>query len=307
MEQRTSRRSEAARRQRVRIPSFRPPRRQAPVLLLIAATVVAGCPDQKFALETVFLRPSAEIEATPGDFGFDFEDVSLPISDTRTVSIWRVRAADPKGVVVIIPGSDRNKARYLVTLPVFIPNGYDVILMDYEGFGNSSAGPLDFDRLSQDGEAVVDYARQKHKSIIVFGVSTGAAIATDIAARCELAALILEAPLILLLEPQLWLKDNGLYIPPLWQIAFAWMEPQVPDSFRILENIPGVEEPKLILHSREDDVVPLTAGELVFDLAREPKTFFEMRGGHGEMIEIEPELYTKTVINWLDATVASQN
>lgn len=307
MERHISRRLEAAKRQRALIPSLRLRRSQVCASLVIAAVLLAGCPEQEFTLETIFLRPSAEIEATPGDLGFDFDEVSLHISDTRAVSIWHVRAADPKGLVVIIPGSDRNKARYLIALPVFIPNGYDVILMDYEGFGTSSAGPLDFERLSEDGEAVVDYARRQHERVIAFGVSTGAAIATDLAARRELAALLLEAPLILLLEPQLWLKDNGLDVPLLWRIAVTWMAPQVPDSFHILATIPRVEEPKLILHSREDDVVPITAGELVFDLAREPKAFFEMRGGHGEMLEIEPELYTQTVIDWLDATVAPQD
>ena len=91
-------------------------------------------------------------------------------------------------------------------------------------YGASSAGPLDFDRLSEDGEAVVDYARTRHEEVIAFGVSTGAAIAADVAARRELAALVLEAPLILLLEPQLWLSDNGLDAPLLNRIAFAWIE-----------------------------------------------------------------------------------
>jgi len=52
-------------------------------------------------------------------------------------------------------------------------------------------------------------------------------------------------------------------------------------------------------------VVPYASGWSVYQAAPEPKTFFALRGPHGEMVELEPELYTRTVIAWLDQFAAS--
>ncbi|RMF77335.1 MAG: hypothetical protein D6744_11470 [Planctomycetota bacterium] len=276
--------------------------RRATVAGLFATSLLlfAGCPLEEFTVETIFLRPQAEVVGSPADFGYEFDEVDIELGDDRKVSTWHVRANDPKGVVVVIPGSDRNKSRYLIGLPVFIPNGYDVILMDYEGFGDSSGGPLMLDRLVEDGLAVVEYALTQHDAVIAFGVSTGASPAVAAARQHDLAALILEAPLILRAEPELWLTENGFHFPFAWNVAVAWIAPQLTEDFKILKHIGEVDEPKLIMQSTEDEVVTFRSGQLVFEHASEPKTFFEMRGGHGDMIELEPELYTRTVIDWLD-------
>jgi hypothetical protein len=104
---------------------------------------------------------------------------------------------------------------------------------------------------------------------------------------------------VLLLEPRLWLQDAGLDVPWAWEIAEAWIAPQLPESFDILAAVPQAAERKLIMQSVEDDVVPFAAGRMVFDAAAEPKEFFEMRGGHGKMIEIAFDEYQARIIDWL--------
>ncbi|MBI5863806.1 MAG: alpha/beta hydrolase, partial [Planctomycetes bacterium] len=49
------------------------------------------------------------------------------------------------------------------------------------------------------------------------------------------------------------------------------------------------------------------SGVRVFEAATEPKTFWEMRGGHGKMIELDFEAYQGTVIGWLDGTLGLAN
>ena len=279
-------------------------RRTLIILAALTCLVTAGCPLPEFTLETIFLRPQAEVVGTPADYGYAYDEIDLPLDDDRKVSIWHVRADDPKGIVVIIPGSDRNKSRYLIGLPVFIPNGYDAILMDYEGFGDSTGGPLELDRLTEDGLAVVEYALTQQDTVIAFGISTGASPAVAAAKKHRLAALMLEAPLIIRLIPELWLTENGYDLPFAWNVAVGWINPQITPEYEILQQVDNIDEPKLIMQSTEDDVVTFRSGQLVFEYASEPKTFFEMRGGHGDMIELEPELYTQTVIGWLDGVLA---
>ena len=263
----------------------------------------AGCDDQPLLpLDEVFLRPTPNILATPGDFGYEFETLLLPIGETRGISVWHVKTTNPKGIVVVIPGADKNKSRYLVGLPVFIPNGYDVVLMDYEGFGESP-GEHTLDNLIEDGYTAIEYAQSKHPVVIAFGVSTGAPTAVRAAVDKDLAAVILEAPLILADEPELYLREMGVNLAFIWNIANGYVRAQIPAGFDILTYAQSVDEPKLIMCSVDDDVVTFESGVRVFAAAAEPKEFWEMQGGHGEMITLDFEAYQERVISWLNATL----
>jgi len=246
------------------------------------------------------------MKATPADYGYQYDEIYLRLDDSRQLCLWHVRSQNPKAIVVVIPGSDRNKSRYLIGLPVFVPHNYDVILMDYEGFGASSDAPLELERLAEDGLAVTRFAQSLASNVVAFGISAGGPVAVHAAAQLHLTAVILEAPVVLENEVELWLREHGLPLPLLWNIANLWVHPQIPESFDILNNIRLLEEPKLILQSTEDETVPYFAGLSVYQAAPEPKAFFEMRGGHGRMIELEPELYTRTVISWLDEVLAAR-
>ena len=68
--------------------------------------------------------------------------------------------------------------------------------------------------------------------VVVFGISTGAPTAAYVAAQRDVAAVMLEAPLILGREPSLWLADNlgdvpilNAIIPPASFIAEFWIAP----------------------------------------------------------------------------------
>jgi uncharacterized protein len=258
------------------------------------------------ALNDIFLRPTAEIVGTPADYGYAYDELFVPIDAQRKISIWHVYAENPKAIVVIIPGSDRNKSRYLIGLPVYIPNGYDVILMDYEGFG-ASPGEHTLSNLLDDGLAAVDYALSKHPRVVAFGISTGASPAVEAARNRNLAAVILEASLVLHDEPELYLRYIGLNIPLLWDIANAYAHPQIPEGFDILSNIGYVDEPKLVMHSTEDDVTTFEAGLRVFTAAVEPKGLFVQHGAHGAMISETFDAYRDQVIGWLDSKLAGSD
>ena len=48
-----------------------------------------------------------------------------------------------------------------------------------------------------------------------------------------------------------------------------------------VELIDKIMSPKLFIHSREDETVPFVHGVTLYDKAKEPKTFVEIRGSHG--------------------------
>jgi hypothetical protein len=275
--------------------------RAAMMLARMGLTLVCGCGIVP-TLDELILDPGEKIRATPADFGYAYDEITVPVAPGRSVVIWHVQAVDPKGLVVVIPGSSGNKGRYAQALPIFLDANYDAILMDYEGFGQSP-GEVSLQNAADDALAVTQYALSLHEKVVLFGPSLGAPLAVRAAAEYDVAGLILEAPLILKREVALYLSQFGVIWPEFVLIANVLVNPQVPDAFDIQKYIRQVEEPKLIMHSPQDEVVPFLAGQEVFEDAPPPKEFWQMRHPHGEMIERETEVYAAKVRGWLDATL----
>jgi len=56
------------------------------------------------------------------------------------------------------------------------------------------------------------------------------------------------------------------------------------------ENLKRIRAPVFIAHSRDDDIVPYSHGKQLYEVANEPKSFLEMRGGHNDgFIFTQPE------------------
>jgi fermentation-respiration switch protein FrsA (DUF1100 family) len=94
------------------------------------------------------------------------------------------------------------------------------------------------------------------------GRSVGSAPAIHLAAHNKVAGLIAEAPFIS--------AFRVLTRVPL----LPW------DKFNNLRDIRKVHAPVLIIHRRNDEVIPFWHGEKVFAAANEPKQFVAVHGAH---------------------------
>ena len=56
----------------------------------------------------------------------------------------------------------------------------------------------------------------------------------------------------------------------------------VRDRFDTVGRVAQIKSPLLIIHSRDDEIIPFQHGEQVFAAATEPKQFFEIEGGHND-------------------------
>ena len=56
----------------------------------------------------------------------------------------------------------------------------------------------------------------------------------------------------------------------------------VPLSFNTVDYVGRVRCPLLIVHSRDDEMIPVAHGRRLFDAAKEPKGFLEIRGSHND-------------------------
>ena len=64
-----------------------------------------------------------------------------------------------------------------------------------------------------------------------------------------------------------------------------------------------VSVPTLVVHSADDEIVPIEHGRQLFARAHEPKAFVELQGGHNDGFFVSRALYTEALGEFLGAHV----
>jgi len=222
--------------------------------------------------------PSREIEATPADIGLDFEPLTLTTIDAEKLDAWFVPAdparRDPAGgVVLFCHGNACNISHRLDSIRLFHELGLSVLIFDYRGYGQST-GKLTEKGTYLDADAAWQYLVEQRgippETIILFGRSLGASIVSDLATRQAAAAVILESAFTSV-------PDVAAQLYP-W-LPVRWLSRYRYDTRKKLANI---HSPVLIVHSREDEIIPYANGERLFEAANEPRQFLALRGGHND-------------------------
>src|SRR3989442_1250959 len=132
---------------------FRPPMLryviEFAVLLVILIVVV-----RRFESQFAFF-PFAGESTTPREFGVEYEALSVPTRDGEHLRVWRLRAPQPRARVVYFHGNGGNLSVWAPILAAVAQRGYEVIAVDYRGYGMSSGRPSEAG-LYRDVDAIVD-------------------------------------------------------------------------------------------------------------------------------------------------------
>jgi hypothetical protein len=156
-------------------------------------------------------------------------------------------------------------------LSVFHRLGFNTLIFDYRGYGQSEGSPSE-DGIYRDAEAALTYLREDRgiplKTIVYFGRSLGGSVAAWLAARTSPGALIVESSFTSA-------PDMAAQLYPLLP---ARMLTRL--RYNTLEYLTRVTCPVLIIHSAEDEIIPFQHGQRLFAAAPEPKRFLEIHGDH---------------------------
>jgi hypothetical protein len=266
------------------------------VLLLLTA----GCGS---VLESLILRPSPTIRRTPADFGYAYETKSLRSrAGNGQISIWHVKTPSPrKGTIVLIPGNDSNKGRYTLGLPVFIEDGWDVVLMDYAGFGESDGEPTLLG-LIDSARDVLQYAVSQDDNVVGYGVSLGTSVLFRVASEFQLRAAVFESAMDLWSEASLF-AGRHLFESPVWAGSDLIAALSTSENYNSRHWVTRITCPKLFLHSPDDNVTPFPGAWELFTLSPQPKHFFVTQGEHALQLFLDPVMYRSVVGGWLDGVI----
>jgi fermentation-respiration switch protein FrsA (DUF1100 family) len=215
--------------------------------------------------------PTRALAATPADWGLAFEDVDLTADDGIRLHGWYIPNTDATHTLLFFHGNAGNISHRGDSIAIFNRLGLSLLIIDYRGYGRSAGRP------SEAGVYLDARAARKHlvevrgvdpERILVFGRSLGASVAADLAARVPSGGVILESGFSSARD-----MARHLY-PGLHRVLYLRYD------FDAAERLSRVRSPVLVLHSPDDEIVPYTLGRKLFEAAREPKRFVDLRGDH---------------------------
>ena len=229
--------------------------------------------------------------------GVPLEDVWFQSSDGTKLFGWYVEQAATSAVVLWCHGNAGNIINRLENLRELYRLGLSVFLFDYRGYGRSQGSPSE-EGLYQDALGAYDHLTRtrliRPERIVLFGRSLGAAVAAEVASHKPAAGLILESPF-----PSIEAVARFHYggLPVHWLLGA---------EFRLIDRLPQLSLPKLIVHGDRDEVIPLELGRQVFEAAKPPKSFYVIKGAdHNNTYHVGGESYFHRFAEFVQSAIRS--
>ncbi len=262
------------------------------VLLALALYLLQG--------KMVFLSglPGRALTATPGDIGLEYEDVSLTTSDNERLHGWYVPATDRRGVVLFFHGNAGNISHRLDSIGIFHQLGLDTLIIDYRGYGQST-GKTNEQGTYLDAQAAWSYLVDERgipaDRIIIFGRSLGGAVGAWLGAQPEMkngpAAVIIESSF-----------TSGVDMA---RQLYPFLPAQLITRLRYpaVEYASRLECPVLVVHSRDDEIIPFEMGQSIYAAVKQRKSFLELRGDHNNGFYISRHDYVTGLDGFIESVL----
>lgn len=262
------------------------------------------------AARSVFYLPNNALFLDPHQVGLEYELVSyLSLNGKKLYSILFRTEEKPKGIVVHLHGNYGNVSHHFAQSVFLLKQGYDVLVVDYQGFGGSEGKPTPQNTV-EDGRASVRYAlsvcRSTPAAVGLFGQSIGAAVSAVVAAEePEVKGVVLEAGFSRYREIS---KDVLKRSKITWVFAYLLPPLIVRRECDPMDYVGRISpRPVLFVHGTGDKTVPDWMSRKLFDRAGEPKRLWLIPGaGHLECRRYSRD-YEKEIGAFFDAALKARS
>lgn len=191
-------------------------------------------------------------EKLPADFKFAYdnlkaEEKTVEPEPGAKINYLHFQVDEPKGAVIYLKGNTKSIKGWGKFAIDFTRLGYEVIMMDYRGFGKST-GKRTVEAMKRDSQFIYNIVKNEfsEEKIVVYGRSLGAGFAARLASKNNPRLLILTSPLYSLL------RTVHRYLP--FMPAKPFLRYNIP-TFQYLKN---VRCPIKIIHGSDDRLVPIS-------------------------------------------------
>ena len=241
--------------------------------------------------------PGRTLTMTPTDVGMDFQDVSIATTDGVMLHGWFIAGRSSR-VLLFFHGNAGNISHRLDSIAQFRELGLSVLIIDYRGYGQST-GRTTERGIYRDADAAWRYLIDDRgivaNDIVIFGRSLGASVASRLASEYQPSALIVES--------------SFTSVPDIAQDIYPWLPVRWLSrlSHATRDYVRDVRCPILIIHSRDDEIIPFRHGEAIFASANEPRTLLTIRGTHNDAFLLDESAYVAGLRTFLAGLSAPES
>ncbi len=229
----------------------------------------------------LFYGPTKELKYYPDTSIYNVEEINIKSNNGKNLNGWFLKPKHDTvfATVLQLHGNGGNISyQYQFSEPL-IKKGFQIMVFDYEGYGKSEGEPTQQNVLD-DAMQALNYIKQredvKNKKLILFGQSLGGHLAVVVAAKAQklIDALIVEDPFSGHIPIAIYHGRKSYHLPKFIPKML------ISSKYEAIDYVDQITIPKLFIHSTEDEVCPFYMGKDLFEKAKEPKNFWEIKGGH---------------------------
>ncbi len=267
--------------------------------VLAYATIVAGF--YLYQRSLVFV-PRPLDGTTPQKYGLtEYRDVKIKTPDGFILDAWWIKHEDKKQhpVLLYCHGNAANLSLLSQVSKIFYDYGFDALIFDYRGYGDSSGKLSDLSEKAMDADAFAAYKWLKKKGIqegdiIIWGHSLGSSVAAQLAGEIHPAGLILEGAF-----PSIYSVSRARFP---WLFIAPFM---IHDKFETEKYVANLRCPLLAIHAEKDTIIPISLGERVFQTAAEPKEWLLAKNiDHNDFPSVASQ-YQESIMNFVTKCLLS--
>lgn len=217
----------------------------------------------KFIFKPEKLHPEFQFK-----YDAPFKELNFDVAPGVRINGLHFYREDTKGIILYFHGNTRSIKGWAKYARDFYRFNYDVVLVDYRGFGKSTGKRSEQDML-QDMQFVyqtltADYGEE---NLIVYGRSLGSGFAAKLAADNNPRYLILDAPY------YNFRKAVKRFLP------FLPLKLVLRYHLRTDQWIPKIQCPVYIIHGTKDWLIPIEQSEALQKLNPRKITLIRIHGG----------------------------
>lgn len=196
-----------------------------------------------------FIFQSSQLEA---DYQFEFDSTFTEFNLEHKGSMLNAlhfQVKNPKGVILYFHGNRDDLSRWGQEIQPLLKYNYDLIVMDYRGYGKSEGEPNE-QLMYEDADLFYEHAKTlfPEENIVVYGRSLGSTFATYLASEHSPQQLILETPFYCLKSV---VREAIPFLPTDYMLNYR---------FETNRLAPKVSCPNLVILAMQDDVVSYDNG-----------------------------------------------
>lgn len=205
-----------------------------------------------------------KIEKSYGfSFAEPFTEKYFTMQDGTQLHGLLFNADSSRGVIYYLHGNGGALDSWGSIAPIFTSMHYDLLIIDYRGYGKSGGKILNEEQLFNDNQQIYNNLKSQYREeqIIVLGYSIGTGMAAKLASQNHPGMLVL-------LAPYYNFPDLVKHIYPIL--------PGFMLKYKLMTNefLPKVEAQVVIFHGKNDELIPYQSSERLFELCKTEDQLF---------------------------------